>query len=111
VRTLFFNLWRSSHVMFVTLDTEGQLALTPDNQPAYRLAPQEGRRSRIVELEGFFRTDSREPPSGPQGAGTRCRRGAISGRWKFERELPLGFEGAHENLRCQIDCRATDWLT
>ena len=40
--------------MFVTLDTEGQLALTPDNQPAYRLAPQEGRRSRIVELEGFF---------------------------------------------------------
>jgi len=54
VRTRFFNLWRSSHVMFVTLDTEGQLALTPDNQPAYRLAPQEGRRSRIVELEGFF---------------------------------------------------------
>jgi hypothetical protein len=38
----------------VTLDTEGQLVLKPDNQPAYRLAPQEGRRFRIVELEGFF---------------------------------------------------------
>jgi hypothetical protein len=37
----------------VTLDTEGQLVLKPDNQPAYRLAPQEGRRFRIVELEGF----------------------------------------------------------
>jgi hypothetical protein len=38
----------------VTLDTQGQLVLKPDNQPAYRLAPQEGRRYRIVELEGFF---------------------------------------------------------
>ena len=38
----------------VTLDTEGQLVLKPDNQPAYRLAPQHGRRFRIVELEGFF---------------------------------------------------------
>ena len=38
----------------VTLDTEGRLALEPDNQPAYRLAPQQGRRFRIVELEGFF---------------------------------------------------------
>lgn len=38
----------------VTLDTEGRLVLQPDNQPAYRLAPQEGRRFRIVELEGFF---------------------------------------------------------
>jgi hypothetical protein len=38
----------------VTLDTQGQLVLKPDNQPAYRLAPQEGRRFRIVELEGFF---------------------------------------------------------
>jgi Domain of unknown function (DUF3471)/Beta-lactamase len=38
----------------VTLDTEGRLVLKPDNQPAYRLAPQEGRRFRIVELEGFF---------------------------------------------------------
>jgi Domain of unknown function (DUF3471)/Beta-lactamase len=38
----------------VTLDTEGQLVLKPDNQPAYRLAPEEGRRFRIVELEGFF---------------------------------------------------------
>lgn len=38
----------------VTLDTEGQLVLKPDNQPAYRLAPQEGRRFRIAELEGFF---------------------------------------------------------
>ena len=37
----------------VTLDTEGQLVLKPDNQPAYRLAPQQGRRFRIVELEGF----------------------------------------------------------
>ena len=38
----------------VTLDTQGQLVLKPDNQPAYRLVPQEGRRFRIVELEGFF---------------------------------------------------------
>jgi CubicO group peptidase (beta-lactamase class C family) len=38
----------------VTLDTEGQLVLEPDNQPAYRLVPQEGRRFRIAELEGFF---------------------------------------------------------
>jgi CubicO group peptidase (beta-lactamase class C family) len=37
----------------VTLDAEGQLVLKPDNQPAYRLAPQHGRRFRIVELEGF----------------------------------------------------------
>lgn len=38
----------------VTLDTEGRLVLKPDNQPAYRLAPQQGRRFHIVELEGFF---------------------------------------------------------
>jgi hypothetical protein len=37
----------------VTLDAEGRLLLKPDNQPAYRLAPQQGRRFRIVELEGF----------------------------------------------------------
>ncbi len=37
----------------VTLDAEGQLVLKPDHQPAYRLAPQQGRRFRIVELEGF----------------------------------------------------------
>jgi CubicO group peptidase (beta-lactamase class C family) len=37
----------------VTLDAEGQLVLRPDHQPAYRLAPQQGRRFRIVELEGF----------------------------------------------------------
>jgi CubicO group peptidase (beta-lactamase class C family) len=44
----------------VTLDAEGHLVLKPDNQPAYRLAPQQGRRFRIVELEGFvveFRGD------------------------------------------------------
>lgn len=38
----------------VMLDTEGRLVLKPDNQPAYRLSSQEGRRFRIVELEGFF---------------------------------------------------------
>jgi Domain of unknown function (DUF3471) len=37
----------------VSLDTERQLVLKPDNQPAHRLAPQDGRRFRIVELEGF----------------------------------------------------------
>lgn len=45
----------------VTLDTEGQLVLKPDNQPAYRLAPHQGRSFRIVELEGFvveFRGDA-----------------------------------------------------
>jgi CubicO group peptidase (beta-lactamase class C family) len=37
----------------VTLDSEGRLVLKPDYQPAYRLAPEQGRRFRIVELEGF----------------------------------------------------------
>jgi CubicO group peptidase (beta-lactamase class C family) len=37
----------------VTLDEEGRLVLKPDNQPAYRLAPEQGRRFRIVEREGF----------------------------------------------------------
>jgi CubicO group peptidase (beta-lactamase class C family) len=37
----------------VTLDSEGRLKLQPDHQPAYRLAPEQGRRFRIVELEGF----------------------------------------------------------
>jgi CubicO group peptidase (beta-lactamase class C family) len=38
----------------VTLDAQDQLELKPDNQPGYRLAPQHGRRFRIVELERFF---------------------------------------------------------
>jgi hypothetical protein len=38
----------------VTLDTEGQLVLKPDNQPSYRLVPQENRRFRIAQLKGFF---------------------------------------------------------
>ena len=37
----------------VTLDSESRLVLKPDYQPAYRLAPEQGRRFRIVELEGF----------------------------------------------------------
>jgi CubicO group peptidase (beta-lactamase class C family) len=37
----------------VTLDTDGRLVLKPDNQPPYHLAPQQGRRFRIRELEGF----------------------------------------------------------
>ena len=37
----------------VTLDAEGRLVLKPDNQPAYRLVPHQGRRFRIVEQEGF----------------------------------------------------------
>jgi CubicO group peptidase (beta-lactamase class C family) len=37
----------------VTLDEEGRLVLKSDYQPAYRLAPEQGRRFRIVELEGF----------------------------------------------------------
>ena len=44
----------------VTLDSEARLVLKPDYQPAYRLAPEQGRRFRIVELEGFvveFRGD------------------------------------------------------
>ena len=31
----------------------GHLVLKPDNQPAYRLAALQGRRFRIVELQGF----------------------------------------------------------
>ncbi|MBR0826946.1 serine hydrolase [Bradyrhizobium manausense] len=37
----------------VTLDSEGRLILKPDYQPAYRLEPQQGRRFRVAELEGF----------------------------------------------------------
>ena len=37
----------------VTITTDGQLVLGSNNQPAYRLAPLQGRRFRIVELEGF----------------------------------------------------------
>lgn len=37
----------------VTLDSEGRLLLKPDYQPEYRLAPEQGRKFRIVELEGF----------------------------------------------------------
>ena len=37
----------------VTLDDEGGLVLKSDFQPAYRLAPEQGRRFRIVELDGF----------------------------------------------------------
>ncbi|NUR14057.1 MAG: beta-lactamase family protein [Bradyrhizobium sp.] len=37
----------------VTLDTEGRLILKTDFQPAYRLEPQQHRRFRIVELDGF----------------------------------------------------------
>jgi CubicO group peptidase (beta-lactamase class C family) len=37
----------------VTLDPDGQLVLKSDNQPAYRLLPQQGRRFRIAELEGY----------------------------------------------------------
>jgi len=45
----------------VTLDPDGRLVLKPDNQPAYRLLPLQGRRFRIAELEGFsveFRGDA-----------------------------------------------------
>jgi len=37
----------------VTLDGDDRLVLKSDYQPAYRLAPEQGRRFRIVELEGF----------------------------------------------------------
>ena len=37
----------------VSLDATGQLLLKPDYQPAYRLAPHQGRAFRIVELEGY----------------------------------------------------------
>ena len=36
----------------VTLNPNKQLILKPDNQPAYRLLPQQGRRFQIAELEG-----------------------------------------------------------
>jgi len=45
----------------VTLDPDGRLVLRPDNQPAYRLVPLQGRRFRIAELEGYsveFRGDA-----------------------------------------------------
>jgi hypothetical protein len=45
----------------VTLSPERQLVLKPDNQPAYRLVPMQGRRFRIAELDGYsveFRGDT-----------------------------------------------------
>ncbi|MCP3368219.1 serine hydrolase [Bradyrhizobium cajani] len=39
--------------LHVTLDADGRLILKVDFQPAYRLEPQQGRRFRIVELDGF----------------------------------------------------------
>jgi CubicO group peptidase (beta-lactamase class C family) len=36
----------------VSLDSEGRLVDKPDNQPAFHLAPQQGRSFRIVELDG-----------------------------------------------------------
>jgi CubicO group peptidase (beta-lactamase class C family) len=38
----------------VALDGEGRLTLKSDYQPVYRLAPENGKRFRIVELEGFI---------------------------------------------------------
>lgn len=47
------GLFRSGPTTYrVTLDAEGQLALTTDNLPAHRLAPHQGRHFRVVELEG-----------------------------------------------------------
>jgi hypothetical protein len=37
----------------VTLDADERLLLKPDNQRLYRLEPHQGRRFRIVDLEGF----------------------------------------------------------
>jgi len=45
----------------ITRDPEGQLVWKGDYQPAYRLAPLQGRRFRVVELDGFaveFRVDA-----------------------------------------------------
>jgi CubicO group peptidase (beta-lactamase class C family) len=47
----------------VALDAEGQLLLSPANQPTYRLRPYQGRIFRIVELEGF-RVEFRSGPDG-----------------------------------------------
>lgn len=48
------GLFRSGSINHrVTMDSEGRLILKPDYQPAYRLEPQQGRRFRIMELEGF----------------------------------------------------------
>ena len=48
------GLFRSGSIHHrITLDSEGRLILKPDFQPAYRLEPQQGRRFRIVELDGF----------------------------------------------------------
>jgi CubicO group peptidase (beta-lactamase class C family) len=53
-RTRCVGQFRSGGITHrVTLDSEGRLILKPDFQPAYRLEPQQGRRFRIIELEGF----------------------------------------------------------
>src|SRR5215472_5801213 len=44
------------------------------------------------------RTDSREPPSGSQSASTRCRRGAITGRWN-----------SNGSCRCDWQDPLRDW--
>jgi hypothetical protein len=48
---VFRNPPQTNHV---TLDDEGNLVLKPDLQPAWRLAPHQGRTFRIRELQGFF---------------------------------------------------------
>ena len=45
--------FRRDQAFHVTLDAQGHLVLKPDNQPAYRLEPLQGRRFRIVKLDGF----------------------------------------------------------
>lgn len=45
--------FKRDQAFHVTLAAQGHLVLKPDNQPAYRLEPLQGRRFRIVELDGF----------------------------------------------------------
>jgi hypothetical protein len=53
-RTRYVGHFKSGAITHrVTLDSEGRLVLKPDWQAAYRLAPEQGGRFRIVELEGF----------------------------------------------------------
>jgi CubicO group peptidase (beta-lactamase class C family) len=56
-----FSHGAMTHV--VAQDADGQLLLTPSNQPTYRLRPYQGRIFRIVELEGF-RVEFRRGPEG-----------------------------------------------
>lgn len=52
-RTRCVGRFKGAAAHHITLDADGQLTWKADYQPVYRLAPLQGRRFRVVELDGF----------------------------------------------------------